>query len=154
MVCHGSNRKRYFVFVHKYNPSLHGGSTTRRWPSFCDAAAAFFSRSITLNPKAPWLVPRSEFFLSRFEDCMLLYVTVVEYGAAWCNPFWEGFYIPNHPLSQFFCSSSAIFWQYSQHSADYSLVPIRRHVPINSHTSRHGTCNVPYRSYISMLQKV
>ena len=36
----------------------------------------------------------------------------------------------------------------------YSLVPIRRHVPINSHASRHGTCNGPYRSHISMPQKV
>ena len=36
----------------------------------------------------------------------------------------------------------------------YSLVPIRRHVPINSHASRHGTCNGPYKSHISMPQKV
>ena len=36
----------------------------------------------------------------------------------------------------------------------YSLVPIRRHVPIYSHASRHGTCNGPYRSHISMLQNV
>ena len=39
-------------------------------------------------------------------------------------------------------------------SSTYSLVPIRRHVPINSHASRHGTCNGPYRSHISMPQKV
>ena len=49
------------------------------------------------------------------------------------------------------------FWGKKEKSSlngQYSLVPIRRHVPINSHASRHGTCNGPYRSHISMPQKV
>ena len=36
----------------------------------------------------------------------------------------------------------------------YSLVPIRRHVPINRHVSRHWTCTVPNNSHTWILWKV
>ena len=37
---------------------------------------------------------------------------------------------------------------------DYSLVPIRRYVPINRHALRHWTCTVPNDSHTSKLWKI